>query len=88
MTGHFRRCRLAITVALLALVAIGWPPAQAQDPTLHLRILSTTDIHTHIVDYDYYRDQPDIRSASRARRRSYARRAPRCGTRCCSTRAT
>ena len=60
MTGHFRRVRLAITVALLALVAIGWPPAQAQDPTLRLRLLSTTDIHTHIVDYDYYRDQPDI----------------------------
>ncbi len=60
MTGHFRRFRLAITVALLALVAIGWPPAQAQDPTLRLRLLSTTDIHTHIVDYDYYRDQPDI----------------------------
>ena len=59
MTGHFHRFRLAITVALLALVAIGWPPGQAQDPTLHLRILSTTDIHTHIVDYDYYRDQPD-----------------------------
>ena len=60
MTGHFRRFRLAITVALLALVAIGWPPAQAQEPTLRLRLLSTTDIHTHIVDYDYYRDQPDI----------------------------
>ena len=60
MTGHFRRFRLAITVALLALVAIGWPPAPAQEPTLRLRLLSTTDIHTHIVDYDYYRDQPDI----------------------------
>ena len=60
MTGHFRRFRLGITVALLALAAIGWPSAQAQDPTLRLRLLSTTDIHTHIVDYDYYRDQPDI----------------------------
>ena len=59
MTGHVRRLRSAITVALLALVAIGWPSAQAQDPTLRLRLLSTTDIHTHIVDYDYYRDQPD-----------------------------
>ena len=60
MTGQLRRSRLAITVALLALVAVGWPSARAQEPTLHLRLLSTTDIHTHIVDYDYYRDQPDI----------------------------
>jgi 2',3'-cyclic-nucleotide 2'-phosphodiesterase/3'-nucleotidase len=60
MTGHYRRFRLAITVALLALVTIGWPSAQGQEPTLRLRLLSTTDIHTHIVDYDYYRDQPDI----------------------------
>src|SRR5262245_31082869 len=59
MTGHPRRVRFTITVALLVLVAVGWPSAQAQDPTLRLRLLSTTDIHTHIVDYDYYRDQPD-----------------------------
>ena len=60
MAGPFRRFQLGITVALLALVAIGWPSAQGQEPTLRLRLLSTTDIHTHIVDYDYYRDQPDI----------------------------
>jgi len=59
MTGHSSpRRRLAVSVVLLLLVAIGWP-VQAQDATLRLRILSTTDIHTHIVDYDYYRDQPD-----------------------------
>jgi 2',3'-cyclic-nucleotide 2'-phosphodiesterase/3'-nucleotidase len=57
MTGHFRRLHLTITVALLALVAI-WP-VEAQEPTLRLRLLSTTDIHTHVVDYDYYRDQRD-----------------------------
>ena len=59
MTGRPRRFRLGVTVALLALAAVGWPLAQAQEPTLRLRLLSTTDIHTHIVDYDYYRDQPD-----------------------------
>jgi 2',3'-cyclic-nucleotide 2'-phosphodiesterase / 3'-nucleotidase len=58
MIGHSPRRRLAVSVVLLALVAIGWP-VQAQDATLRVRILSTTDIHTHIVDYDYYRDQPD-----------------------------
>jgi 2',3'-cyclic-nucleotide 2'-phosphodiesterase/3'-nucleotidase len=60
MTGLLRRSRLTVTVVLLALAALVWLPAPAQDTTLRLRILSTTDIHTHIVDYDYYRDQRDI----------------------------
>ncbi len=60
MTGHLRRSRLTITVILVALAAFVWLPAPAQDTTLRLRLLSTTDIHTHIVDYDYYRDQRDI----------------------------
>ena len=59
MTGHLRRVRAAVSIVLLALAALGWP-ALAQDATLHLRVMSTTDIHTHIVDYDYYRDQRDI----------------------------
>jgi len=59
MTGHVRRVRLAVTIALVALAVLGWLPAQAQDAALRLRLLSTTDIHTHIVDYDYYRDQRD-----------------------------
>jgi 2',3'-cyclic-nucleotide 2'-phosphodiesterase/3'-nucleotidase len=50
---------LAVTVALVALAVLGWLPVQAQDAALRLRLLSTTDIHTHIVDYDYYRDQRD-----------------------------
>ena len=53
------RVRLALTVLLLALVVVGWPPAGAQDAALRLRLLSTTDIHTHLLDYDYYRDQRD-----------------------------
>jgi 2',3'-cyclic-nucleotide 2'-phosphodiesterase (5'-nucleotidase family) len=59
MTGHVRRVRLVVTIALVALAVLGWLPAQAQDAALRLRLLSTTDIHTHIVDYDYYRDQRD-----------------------------
>jgi 2',3'-cyclic-nucleotide 2'-phosphodiesterase/3'-nucleotidase len=59
MTGLLRRSRLTLTVVLIALAALVWLPAPAQDPTLRLRLLSTTDIHTHVVDYDYYRDQPD-----------------------------
>ena len=31
----------------------------SENVVLKLRILETTDIHTYIVNYDYYRDQPD-----------------------------
>jgi 2',3'-cyclic-nucleotide 2'-phosphodiesterase/3'-nucleotidase len=59
MTRHPGRSRLTLVLVLVALAALVWLPAPAQDPTLRLRLLSTTDIHTHVVDYDYYRDQPD-----------------------------
>jgi 2',3'-cyclic-nucleotide 2'-phosphodiesterase/3'-nucleotidase len=60
MSGNLRRTRSAFTAVLVALVVVVWLPAPAQDGTVRLRLLSTTDIHTHIVDYDYYRDQADI----------------------------
>ena len=60
MTGHVRRIRSPVTIVLLLLAALASLPARAQDVALRLRLLSTTDIHTHIVDYDYYRDQRDV----------------------------
>src|SRR5262244_3661740 len=60
MTGHVRRVRSPVTIVLLLQVALVWLLAQAQDAELRLRFLSTMDIHTHIVDYDYYRDQRDV----------------------------
>src|SRR5262249_13017087 len=60
MTCRIRRGRSAVTVVLLVLAALAWMSAQAQDAALRLRLLSTTDIHTHLVDYDYYRDQRDV----------------------------
>jgi 2',3'-cyclic-nucleotide 2'-phosphodiesterase/3'-nucleotidase len=60
MSGNLRRTRSAFTAVLVALAVLVWLPAPAQDGTVRLRLLSTTDIHTHVVDYDYYRDQPDI----------------------------
>ena len=60
MIGHVRRVRSAVTIVLLLQAALAWLPVQAQDAALRLRLLSTTDIHTHIVDYDYYRDQRDV----------------------------
>jgi 2',3'-cyclic-nucleotide 2'-phosphodiesterase/3'-nucleotidase len=60
MTGHGRRFRLTVTIVLAALAVLAWLPVEAQDAALRLRLLSTTDIHTHLVDYDYYRDQRDV----------------------------
>src|SRR5262247_153184 len=74
MTGHVRRVRSLVTIVLLLQAALAWLPAQAQDAALRLRLLSTTDIHTHIVDYDYYRDQRDV-SLGLARTASLIRQA-------------
>ncbi len=41
--------------AAIAVLATGQASA---DSSVQLRILETTDIHVHIVDYDYFRDQP------------------------------
>ncbi|MFU1797806.1 bifunctional 2',3'-cyclic-nucleotide 2'-phosphodiesterase/3'-nucleotidase [Paenibacillus azoreducens] len=30
------------------------------EPSMKLRILSTTDVHTSLMDYDYYRDEQDV----------------------------
>ena len=47
------------SIALLALaltLAGAWPAALAQQ--LKLRILGTTDVHMHLLSYDYYQDKP------------------------------
>ena len=49
---------LHITVAAAALLAAtAFVPAQAE--TVELRLMETTDIHVHLVNYDYYRDRQD-----------------------------
>ncbi len=49
---------LQVTVAAAALLAAGAAiPAQAE--TVELRLMETTDIHVHLVNYDYYRDRQD-----------------------------
>jgi 2',3'-cyclic-nucleotide 2'-phosphodiesterase/3'-nucleotidase len=54
-----RFCGLILSLGILCAFAAG--PAAARDipVTLTLRILATTDIHANLMDYDYYRDQPD-----------------------------
>ena len=43
----------------LALVLAGLSSLGVSAEDIKLRVLSTTDIHTHLYDYDYYRDAPD-----------------------------
>ena len=54
-----------MAAALCCAVLASWVGAHAQEQaqestgaTVKLRILETTDIHTNIVNYDYYRDEP------------------------------
>ena len=53
-----RRLR-SLGVGLLAAVALVFATVAAWAQELKLRIISTSDLHTHVVDYDYYRDAPD-----------------------------
>jgi len=48
--GMKGRCLLAATIASITI--------QAQASDVKLRIMETTDIHVHLVDYDYYKDKP------------------------------
>lgn len=42
----------AVMLGTLALSGV------ANADTIHLRVVETTDLHTHMMDHDYYRDQP------------------------------
>ncbi len=54
MTARFV---LPTAAALAALLASGQVLA---DTDVELRVLETTDIHVHIVDYDYFQDRPSV----------------------------
>ena len=54
MTARFV---LPTATALAALLASGQVFA---DANVQLRVLETTDIHVHIVDYDYFQDRPSV----------------------------
>ena len=50
--------RYLVTItALTVLLASCSPPA---DSIVQLRVLETSDIHMHVVDYDYFQDQPSV----------------------------
>jgi len=50
--------RIGTASRTLLAVAIGAIAFQAQAADVKLRIMETTDIHVHLVDYDYYKDKP------------------------------
>ncbi|GAK85833.1 2',3'-cyclic-nucleotide 2'-phosphodiesterase [Vibrio ponticus] len=45
-----------LTLAVLGGMLTMAGPAMAD--TIKLRIIETTDIHTNVMDYDYYKDSP------------------------------
>lgn len=59
--GITRRGLVGGAALLTATPLIGALPAfsQAGAGTVKLRVLETTDVHVHILSYDYYRDGPD-----------------------------
>ena len=52
MNFTFRPLSVAVFTGLVAMAH----PALAD--TIHLRVIETTDIHTNVMDYDYYKDAP------------------------------
>ena len=53
-----RRSFLAGTAAGSALIALHPYSARAAANQAHLRIMETTDLHVHVMPYDYYSDKP------------------------------
>lgn len=56
-----RRAVLQTAAALAAAPALTLPPTAeaATPPVINLRLLETSDLHTFVEDYDYYRDTQD-----------------------------
>ncbi|GAL14209.1 2',3'-cyclic-nucleotide 2'-phosphodiesterase [Vibrio astriarenae] len=52
MTLAAKPLSIAVLTGMLTMAG----PAMAD--TIKLRIIETTDIHTNVMDYDYYRDAP------------------------------
>ena len=51
--------KIRLLLLILGACAAAGTLAGEADSTVQLRVLETTDIHVHIVDYDYFQDRPD-----------------------------
>lgn len=49
-----------LTPAFAVLAALLLPTDVPAEVIVQLRVLETTDIHVHILDYDYFQDQPSV----------------------------
>ncbi|MGI9221554.1 MAG: bifunctional 2',3'-cyclic-nucleotide 2'-phosphodiesterase/3'-nucleotidase [Woeseiaceae bacterium] len=55
---HYRQILIfCVSAASLAACA---PSGDSRDSIVDLRILETSDLHMHVVDYDYFQDQPSL----------------------------
>ena len=54
---NMTRLTLPLATGLIGALQAG---AAAADSAVKLRLLETTDIHVHIVDYDYFQDRPSV----------------------------
>ena len=55
MTHHFK-------IALATLLYLFTVALSANDATLKLRIIETTDLHSNVMDFDYYKDKPTAKT--------------------------
>jgi 2',3'-cyclic-nucleotide 2'-phosphodiesterase/3'-nucleotidase len=55
---RLRRPNFAISVTAATLLLTACSPSQ--EAIVQLRVLETSDIHMHVVDYDYLQDQPSV----------------------------
>jgi 2',3'-cyclic-nucleotide 2'-phosphodiesterase/3'-nucleotidase len=52
--------QILIACVTLATLTACAPPGNSGESIVDLRILETSDIHMHVVDYDYLQDQPSV----------------------------
>ncbi|WP_405146280.1 5'-nucleotidase C-terminal domain-containing protein [Sphaerisporangium sp. NBC_01403] len=60
-TAYQRRVGI-VALGLACLAAIGLPVAHAEpssDDSVSVTVMNTTDLHTHLFNWDYYADKPD-----------------------------
>ena len=55
-----RHRRPSFTISVMAATFLLTACSPSQEATVQLRVLETSDIHMHVVDYDYLQDRPSL----------------------------